>query len=119
MAVATRIIGDASCIAVITLFDMAAKRSRPACRDGTHDAPLHATEMAGMGMPKSFAVAAEYIRHLQGRRHGGGSAGRHDFQSQPVQWTWRVADGLGGNLGVTRRACQVGMSEQHLDDTHV
>jgi len=52
---------------------MAAKRGRPACRDGTHEAPLHATEMAGVGVPKSFAVAAEYIRHLQGHRHGGGS----------------------------------------------
>jgi hypothetical protein len=71
----TRIIGDVGCIAVLTLFDKAAKRGRPACRDGTHDAPLHATEMAGVGVPKSFAVAAEYIRHLEAHRHGGRSAG--------------------------------------------
>ena len=36
------------------------------------------------------------------------------------QGTWRVADGLGGDLGgVARRAGQAGVAEQHLDDAHV
>jgi hypothetical protein len=33
--------------------------------------------------------------------------------------TWRVADGLGGDLGVARGAGQAGVAEQHLDDAYV
>ena len=37
--------------------------------NGTHHAPLDAAEMTGMHLPKSFAVAAEHIRHLQSGTH--------------------------------------------------
>lgn len=50
---------------------MAAKLSRPAQFDRAHRAALDAPEMAVMGLPILFAVAAEDIRHLQSRRHGG------------------------------------------------
>jgi hypothetical protein len=59
----TGIIGDADCPAVVALLDMTAERCYPAGRDGAHDAPLNATEMAGVRVPKSFAVAAEHVRH--------------------------------------------------------
>ena len=72
-----------------------------------------------MGLPKRFAVAAEDIRHLQNRSHSVRSAGRHDLQTEPIKRTWRVADGLGGDLIVARRAGQAGMAEQHLDDAHI
>ena len=64
-------------------------------------------------------MAAEDIRQLQGRSHGGRSAGRHNLQPQPVERAWRLADGLGGNLGVASRARQAGVAEQDLNDAHV
>jgi hypothetical protein len=69
MAIATGVIGDARCTAIVALLDMPAERRRPTRRDGTHHAPLDAAEMTGMHLPKSFAVAAEHIRHLQSGTH--------------------------------------------------
>lgn len=119
VSIATRIVGDACRTAVIALLDMTAKHSRPARRDGAHGAPLDAAEMPGAGLPKRFAVAAEDIRHFQNRSHQVRSARRHDLQAEPVKRTWRIADGLCGDLGIARRALQTGMAEQHLDDAHV
>jgi len=104
MAVAAGVVGDACGAAVVALLEVTAERCRPACCDGAHDAPLDAAEMPGAGLPKRFAVAAEDIRHLQNRSHDVRSAGRHDLQAEPVKRTWRIADGLGGDLGVARRA---------------
>ncbi len=67
VAVAAGVVGDAGRAAIVALLDMAAERRRPARRDGAHDAPLDAAEMAGMRLPKRLAVAAEDIRHLQSR----------------------------------------------------
>jgi hypothetical protein len=90
---------------------MAPERRRPACRDGTHYAPLDAAEMTGVRLPKRFAVAAEDVRHLQSRSHDARSAGRHDLQAEPVERAWGLADGLGGDLRITRRAREAGMAE--------
>ena len=92
---------------------MAAEHGRPACRDRAHDAPLDAAQMLGTGLPKCFAVAAEDIRHFQNRSDQVRSAGRHDLQAEPVKRTWRIADGLCGDLGIARRAGQTGMAERH------
>jgi len=64
MAVATRVVGDPGRTTIIALLDMATERRRPAGRDGPHDAPLDATEMTGVRLSESFAMAAENIRHL-------------------------------------------------------
>lgn len=119
MAIATRVVGNAGCAAVIALLEVAAERGRPARRDGAHDAALDATEMTGVGTPKRFAVAAEDIRHLQTGSHEIGSAGWDDLQSEPVERAWCIADCFGGNLGITHCTRHTGVSQQYLDDTHV
>ena len=50
---------------------MAAEFGGPAQLDRAHHAALDASEMAVMGLPIRLAMAAEDIRHLQSRRHGG------------------------------------------------
>src|SRR3954452_182416 len=52
-------------------LDMAAQLCGPAQLDGAHRAALDAPKMAVMGTPIRLAMAAEDIRHLQSRRHGG------------------------------------------------
>ena len=101
------------------LLDMAAEHCRSAGRDGAHDAPLDAPEMTGVHLSKRCAVAAEDIRHLQGRSHDARSAGRYDLQAEPIKWTRRVADRFGGDPGVARCACEAGVAEQDLDDAYV
>jgi hypothetical protein len=64
MAIATGVVSDARCAAVVALFDMAAEHRRPARRDGAHHAPLDAAKMTRTRLPKRFAVAAEHIRHF-------------------------------------------------------
>lgn len=117
--IATGVVGDARRTAVVALLNVATEHRRPTRRDGAHHASLDATEMTGIRLSKSFAVAAEYVRHLQSRTHDARSAGRNDLQSQPVKRTRGLADRFGGNLGVACRASQAGMAEQHLDDTNV
>ncbi|MGY3361715.1 hypothetical protein ACVWZK_008378 [Bradyrhizobium sp. GM0.4] len=119
MPIATGVVGNAGGTAVIALLDMATEHSRPACRDRAHHAPFDTAEMLGTGSPKRFAMAAEDLRHFQNRSHQVRSAGWHDLQAEPIQRTWRIADSLGGDLGIARRAGQTGMAEQHLDDAHV
>ena len=65
------------------------------------------------------AVAAEDIRHLQCGAMTLGSAGRHDLEAEPVERARRVADRVGGDLGVARRRRQAGVAEQDLDDADV
>lgn len=119
MPIATGVVGDARGAAVVALLDMAAELRRPTRRDGAHHASLDAAEVTGMRPSKSFAVPAEYVRHLQSRTHDTRSAGWNDLQSQPVKRTRGLADRFGGNLGVACLALQAGMAEQHLDDTNV
>jgi hypothetical protein len=63
---------------------MSAQRRRPARRDGTHHAPLDAAEMTGMHLPKSVAVVAKHIRHLQSGTHGARSAEQGGRLCDPV-----------------------------------
>src|SRR3954447_26643164 len=114
MAVATRVVGDAGRTTIIALLDMAAEHRCPARRDGAHDPSLDAPEMTGACPSKRFAMAAEDIRHLQSRNHGSRSAGRHDFQAEPIERARRVADRFGGDSGVACRAREAGMAEQDL-----
>ena len=119
MAVATRVVSDAGRTTIIALFDMATERRRPAGRDSAHDATLDAPEMAGMRLSERLTMAAEDIRHLQHRSHGTRSAGWHDLQSEPIERARCVADGLGGDPCIARRAGDAGVAEQDLDDAHV
>jgi hypothetical protein len=104
VTVATRVVSDARCAALIALIDMPPERRRPARRDGAHDASLDAPEMTGVCLSKRCAMAAEDIRHLQNWSHGTRSAGWHDFQAEPIERAWRVADRFSGDPGVARRA---------------
>lgn len=69
--IATGVVGDAGRATVVALLEMAAERSRPACRNRAHDTPLDAAQMPGAGLPKRLAVAAEDVRHFQNRSHSG------------------------------------------------
>ncbi len=104
VTVAARVVSDARCATIIALLDMAPEHRRPARRDGAHNASLDAPEMTGARLSKRFAMAAEDIRHLQSLSHGTRSAGRHDFQAEPIERARRVADRFGGDPGVARRA---------------
>jgi hypothetical protein len=119
VTVAARVVSDARCATIITLLDMAPEHRHPARRDGAHDASLDAPETTGGRLSKRFAVAAEDIRHLQSLSHGTRSAGRHDFQAEPIERARRVTDCFGGDPGVARRACEAGIAKQYLDDAHV
>ena len=50
---------------------MAAQFGGPAQFDGAHRTALDTSEMADIDLSIRLAVAAEDIRHLQSRRHGG------------------------------------------------
>ena len=120
MPVATGVIGDAECLAVLTLLDMAAQPSGPAPLDGTHHPAFDPPEMSVMGLTMVFPVAAKNVRHFQSRRVGeASSAWRHHFQRQPVERTGRAADQRVGHLRVARRGRQVVVAEQDLDDADV
>ena len=90
---------------------LAAQRCGPARRDRAHDAPLDITEVVAMGLPKRLAVAAENVRRLDPRVHDAGSGGRHDLHPKPVERARRLADGLGRDPGIARRALQIGVTE--------
>jgi hypothetical protein len=64
MAIATGVVSDMRCAAVVALFDMAAERRCSALRNGAHHAPLDSAKMMSTCLTKRFAVAAEHIRHL-------------------------------------------------------
>src|SRR6266576_5779625 len=81
VTVAAGVVSDARCATIIALFNMAAERGRSAGRDGAHDAPLDAPEMTGVHLSKRCAVAAEDIRHLQGRSHDGALVPFHSICS--------------------------------------
>src|SRR5262252_3301996 len=104
VTVAAGVVSDARCATIIALFDMAAERGRSAGRNGAHDPSFDAPEMTGARLSKRFAMAAEDIRHLQSRNHSCRSAGRHDFQAEPIERARRVANRFGGDSGVACRA---------------
>lgn len=53
--------------ALLALPDMTSQRRRTARLDGCHHAALAAIEMASIGLAIRFTVAAEDLRHLEGR----------------------------------------------------
>src|SRR5579863_3859089 len=111
--IATGVVGDARRTAVVALLDVATEHGCPTRRDGAYHASLDAAEVTGVRLSKSFAVAAEYVRHLQSRSHDARSTRRNNLQSQPVKRARGLADRFGGNLRVACGALQAGMAEQH------
>ena len=60
--IAAGVVGDADRAAIVTLFDMTAKRRRAARRnEPDHDAAFATAQMAGVILAKSLAMAAEGI----------------------------------------------------------
>ena len=58
---------------------------------GAHDPSLDAPETASARLSKGFTLAAEDIRQLQSLSHGTRSAGRYDFQAEPIERARRGA----------------------------
>ena len=99
---------------------MAAQRRRPAQLDGAHHPPLDAAQVSVMGAAIRFAVATEDIRHFQAGRHdAAGSGGRHDLQPQPVERALSPSDQPVRDSRIARRARQVGMAQEDLNDADV
>ena len=99
---------------------MAAQRRGAAGLDGAHHFALDASGVAVMDLAISVAMAAEHVRHLQGRAHRGpGSFGRRDPQSRVVEWADRVGDRTGRDLGIASGGRQIAVPEQDLDDADV
>lgn len=98
---------------------MATKRGCPAGLDCRHDPALDPAEMTLIVTPEYVAVAAEYIRHLQGWSHRRCSDRRRHLEPQAIERTRCAPDGAGGNLRVARRRIQAGVPEQRLDDPDI
>jgi len=65
-------------------------------------------------------VATEDIRHFQAGRHdAAGSGGRHDLQPQPVERALGPSDEAVRHPRVARRARQIGMPQEHLNDPDI
>jgi hypothetical protein len=67
MPVPTTCVGDLLVPASLALPDVTPERHRTAGLDRTHHAPLATIEVTGIGLAIGFTVAAEHIRHLEGR----------------------------------------------------
>src|SRR5205085_4283889 len=91
----------------------------PAQLNRAHHTPFVAAKMPGMHLTLGLAAAAEDVCHLQSSRHGEDSGRWHHLQPQPIEWARRLPDERGRNLRVARRARQVVMAEQDLDDPDV
>ena len=120
MPVAAGIVGVADKAAVGAALGMAAQRRCPTQRDGAHHPPLDTAQVTVMQAPIGVTMAAEDIRHFPcSRHHAAGSGGRHDLQRQPVERALRTPDQAVRDARVARRARQVGVTQQHLDDADV
>jgi len=75
MPIAAGVIGLAHQAAVCAVLGVTAQGRSAAGFDGAHDAPLDAPEVTLMGKAIRRAVAAEDVRHLQGRAHEPAQAG--------------------------------------------
>ena len=100
-------------------LNMATKRGCPAQFDRRHDASFHAPKVAVVSLSIGRTIAAEDIRHLQGRRHGAPSAGRHHLKAQAIKRALRLRDRCRGNLRVARSRRQVAVPEQNLNDADI
>jgi hypothetical protein len=78
---------------------VAAKRRRPARRDGAHDPGLSTAEMPGMDLAINITVAAEHLLHFQNRCHDD-SGRRPVLKFQPVERALRIADRGVGDLRI-------------------
>src|SRR5215831_7763035 len=65
MPIQTRVIGDGSLSATITLLDVSAQRRRPASDDGAEDFEMHPGEPATMLLYEGCAIGPNNVGHLQ------------------------------------------------------
>ena len=100
-------------------LNMATKRGRAAQFDRRHDASLHTSKVTLVSLDVGRTIAAENVRHLQGRRHGAPSAGRHHLKAQAIKRALRLRDRRRSNLRVARSGRQVAVPEQNLNDADV
>ena len=77
---------------------MAAGRGGPADLDRAHDTPFGTAKVSGMVTAIGITVAAEDLRHFEGRRHGAGSVRRRDLQRRPVQRALCGRDHMGRDV---------------------
>ena len=78
MAIAAGVVPDALVAAGVTLFDVPAKRRRPAPHDRGHDTALRSRQRSAVLLTIGIAEAAEYLRHFRHRaahRSGANEAG--------------------------------------------
>ena len=102
----------------------AIENCRTAALDRRHHLQLAEADMAGVGSAPCRAMIAEDIRDLQCRtRHArralSGRLGPLDFGGDMLQRTHHLADGLGGDARIERRAIEPGVPEQHLDHSDI
>lgn len=69
MSVAAGVVGDAAQRAALASFDMPTERCSATGFDRRHHPALDAAHPGAVGKPIRFAMAAEDVRHLQGRAH--------------------------------------------------
>jgi hypothetical protein len=73
--VATTVVSDADHAAVVALLDMTTERRSPARLHCRHQAALGVREPIALRGAERITVAAEDVRHLQGRPHGPAQSG--------------------------------------------
>ena len=123
--VAAGVVADDGVSAVFAARDMAAKLRRAAGFDGGHCFQLPEAQMPGVGLAPGCPVAAEDVRNLKrGTRHGPrrlrlGLVLLLLDQAEPVQRAHHFADRACGHARVKRRRVELGVAEQHLDDTDI
>ena len=94
--------------------------------DGRHHLELGQADMAGIGPPPRRPISSEDVSDLQLRP---GQGPRPSLQAslhrlvlqlgQHVVRADRVADRLGGDMGVARRGREFGVAKQNLNDPNV
>ena len=105
---------------------MPAERFGPAGFNRRHDLELGQADMPGIGPPPRRTMGAENVSDLQ---PGSGQCPDRSLQTslhrlilqlgQHLVGADRVADRLGGHVGVSRGGRQLGMAEKHLDHPHI
>ena len=124
VAIAAAVVGDARMCAVLAALDMAAEGRCAATLDRRHDLQLAKAHMAGVGFAPRRSMLAEDVRDLQRwPQHGRRALSRRGAGScvldETLQRADDVADGLGGDAGVKRRAVELGVAHQNLDHANI
>ena len=115
------IVGNAPVPAVLAGIDVAAKGRRAAVLDRRHDLELGQAEMTGLDGTIAGAFSSEDIGDLDRGAQVASAAGILAFhqQRQTLERTGHRADRLGRNTRIECGGIELGMPQQHLDDTDV